>query len=239
MSTAVLVHGAWHGGWCWRRVAQILTQRGWTVFTPTLTGVGDRAHLASPLVGLDTHVDDVTRLIDAEELDDIVLCGHSAAGQVVTGVADRIPDRIAHLVYLDAIVPENNQSLIDVVGDAEGLPEAFRTGAAHFGAGWLIPPTLFTAEGFGVTDPDDAAWVTRRLTPYPIRGFTDRIQLTGGITQVKRQTFARCTGFPVSAIDTLYEAFAAAPDKQAVRWEIGHDAMITHPQLVAELLTTR
>ena len=115
MATFVLVHGAWHGSWCWKRVRKALQARGHDVFTPTLTGVGERSHLLSPDVNLDTHITDVVNLIRWEELSGIVLCGHSYGGCVITGVADRLSDRIAALVYLDAFVPEDGQSLYDIL----------------------------------------------------------------------------------------------------------------------------
>jgi pimeloyl-ACP methyl ester carboxylesterase len=113
MSAFVLVHGAWHGSWCWKRVRRALQARGHEVFTPTLTGVADRLHLLSPQVDLETHITDVTNLIRWEELADVVLCGHSYGGCVISGVADRVSDRIGALVYLDAFVLENAQSLHD------------------------------------------------------------------------------------------------------------------------------
>ena len=122
--SVVLVHGGFHGGWCWRRVAEPLRALGWRVYTPTLTGLADRAHLLTPKVGLETHVQDILGLIEAEELDDIVLCGHSAAGAVITVVADRVPARIAGLLYLDASLPVAGQSMLDFMGDTQG-----RTGA--------------------------------------------------------------------------------------------------------------
>ena len=114
MATYLLVHGAWHGGWCWRRVTDILRAEGHTVFTPTLTGLGERAHLARPEIDLETHISDVLGVLDAEELDDVILCGHSYGGMVITGVADRLPGRIKALVYLDAFVPEHGESVIDL-----------------------------------------------------------------------------------------------------------------------------
>src|SRR3984957_20745503 len=111
MATFVLVHGAWHGSWCWKRVRQALQAAGHNVFTPTLTGVADRSHLLSPDVNLDTHIDDVVNLIRWEELSDVVLCGHSYGGMVITGVADALSDRIRSLVYLDAFVPKDGEAL--------------------------------------------------------------------------------------------------------------------------------
>jgi pimeloyl-ACP methyl ester carboxylesterase len=116
---AVLVHGAFHGGWCWRKVSALLTARGWTVFAPSLTGLGERAHLATSDIGLETHVQDVLSLFEADELSDVVLCGLSAGGAVVTAVADRVPERISHLIYLDAVIPHSGESVFDVVGEAE------------------------------------------------------------------------------------------------------------------------
>ena len=115
MSTYVLVHGAWHGSWCWKRVRKALQANGHDVFTPTLTGLGERSHLLSREVNLETHIDDVVNLIRWEELSNIVLCGHSYGGVVVSGVADRVPDRIGALIYLDAFVLEDGRSVHDEV----------------------------------------------------------------------------------------------------------------------------
>jgi len=114
MTTFVLVHGAWHGGWCWSRVARLLRERGHAVHTPTLTGVGERVHLMHRGVNLETHIEDVARVFEAEELSDTVLCGHSYGGMVITGVADRIADRIRSLVYIDAFVAADEQGFRDI-----------------------------------------------------------------------------------------------------------------------------
>lgn len=111
----VLVHAAWHGGWCWKKVVPLLRARGHEVYTPTLTGLGERAHLAHPLVGLDTHVEDIVNLLECEDLKGVVLLGHSNGGTLVTGIADRVPERLAHVVYLDAFVPEDGQATIDLI----------------------------------------------------------------------------------------------------------------------------
>ena len=114
MTRYVLVHGAWHGGWCWERLREQLP--GARVYTPTLTGLGERADLLSPAVSLRNHIDDVVQVLEGEDLRDVVLVGHSYAGMVVTGVAARVPDRLARLVYLDAVVPKDGQSLFDCSG---------------------------------------------------------------------------------------------------------------------------
>lgn len=237
MPTAVLVHGAFHGGWCWRKVSALLAAEGWTVFAPSLTGLGERAHLATPETGLETWVQDVLALFEVEELSDVVLCGHSAGGAVVTAVADRIPERIAHLIYLDAVVPHSGESVFDVVGDSEGVPAAFRALAAE-SDGWTIPPVLFPPEAFGVTDPEDAAWLARRMRPQPLRVLADPIVLSGAPDLITTQTYVRCEGFPVEYGERMVER-ASTERKAAVhRTPAGHDVMITDPEFVARLIVS-
>src|SRR5260221_7032991 len=137
MATFVLVHGAWHGSWGWKRVRKALQARGHEVFTPTLTGVGERSHLLSRHVNLDTHIDDVVNLIRWEELSDVVLCGHSYGGCVISGVADRVPDRIGALVYLDAFVLEDGQSLHDTLPPSQRDLQLELT--LQHGEGWKVP----------------------------------------------------------------------------------------------------
>jgi pimeloyl-ACP methyl ester carboxylesterase len=143
----------------WKKVRRILGDRGWTVFTPTLSGLGEGPHLASASVTLETHIQDVLGVLEAEALRDVVLCGHSAGGMVITGVADRAPERISHLIYLDAIVPADGPSALDVVANKHH-DDFLQSGAAEGGEGWLAPPNL-DAAGFGVHEPDDAAWVNQ------------------------------------------------------------------------------
>ena len=119
MATFVLVHGAWHGSWCWARVRHALAADGHQVFTPTLTGVGERSHLLSRDIDLQVHVDDVVNLLRWEELDDVILCGHSYGGCVISGAADAVPDQIAALAYLDAFLLEEGEGLHNL------LPELF------------------------------------------------------------------------------------------------------------------
>lgn len=237
MPTAVLVHGAFHGGWCWRKVSVLLTAQGWTVFAPTLTGLGERAHLATAETGVDTHIQDVLAVLETEELSDVVLCGHSAGGAVVTAVADQVPDRISDLIYLDAVIPHSGESVFDVVGDAEGIPAAFRALAAETEVA-MVPPVVFTPEGFGVTDPDDAAWVARRMGAHPLRALADPVALSGPPDLVSRQIYVRCEGFPVDFGERMVER-ASTERKAAVhRTPAGHDVMITDPEFVARLIVS-
>jgi pimeloyl-ACP methyl ester carboxylesterase len=176
MATFVIVHGAWGGGWAWsRRVAPPLRAAGHDVLTPTLTGLGERTHLASPAVDLETHVQDVVNVLEYEDLRDVILVGHSYGGMVITGVAGRARDRLRQLVYLDAFVPESGQSLADLVG-TEGAAR-MQTQAAEVGDGWRIPP--------GPLAPDTPAelldWITPRRGFHPLRTFEQAVRLDGPI----------------------------------------------------------
>jgi pimeloyl-ACP methyl ester carboxylesterase len=236
MSTArptfVLVHGAWHGGWCWRHVARRLRDAGYEVHAPTLTGLGERAHLATPEVSLETHIQDVLGVIDTEELDRVVLCGHSYGGLVVTGAADRRSARIAGLVFLDAFIPEHGQSLLAIHG-----PESearIRAAAAERGQGWLMPP--FDAARFCVQDAADAAWVDRRVVPQPIANFAQPIALTGAWRSIPTLTYIRALGYPNSPFARYSEQV-----RDDARWHYhevpcGHDVMVDMPVELSEHL---
>src|SRR5215831_5722049 len=137
MATFVLVHGAWHGGWCWKKVTPLLRAAGHEVYTPTLTGLGERVHLASPKVDLTTHIQDVVNVLDYEDLHEVVLVGHSYGGVVIAGVADRVPSRVGHLVYLDAGVPHNGEGYLDLLPNLRALIEE---DSRLNGDGWRVPP---------------------------------------------------------------------------------------------------
>ncbi len=216
----VLVHGAWHGGWCWRRVADRLTAKGNRVFAPTLTGLADRSHLLDERVNLSTHVTDVVNLMRWEELTDVVLCGHSYGGMVVTGVADKISERIASLVYLDAFVPESGQSMQDL--RPRELP-----------AGLTTPPP--TAEFFRVNERD-RGWVDRQTTPQPIACITERLQLTGAYRAVRRKVYIRAADYPSPAFEPTYERLKSDPGWVVHKLPCGHDVMLDMPDALAELL---
>jgi pimeloyl-ACP methyl ester carboxylesterase len=234
MSTYVLVHGAWHGGWCWKRVRSALQRQGHEVFTPTLTGVADRSHLLSPQVNLSTHIDDVVNLIRWEELQNVILCGHSYAGCVISGVADCIPDRIGALVYLDAFVLENGENLLQHVHDAQRLPMLEGTRTA--GEGWKVPP--IPGEVFQV-NAQDLAWVNHQCTPQPLACFEQRIQLTGGIGRVANVTYILATGWEGSPFPPFYER-AKAKGWKTLAMPCGHDVMLDRPwELTAALIQAR
>jgi pimeloyl-ACP methyl ester carboxylesterase len=229
MTTFVLVHGAWRGSWCWKRVRKALQSAGHDVFTPTLTGVADRSHLASANVDLEMHVNDVANLIRWEELDDIVLCGHSYAGTVITGVADRVPERLRALVYLDAFVIENGQSLHDT------LPPPARAaqvdGANESGEGWRVPP--IPAEFFEV-NLADRAWVDSQCTPQPLATFTRRLKLLNRIPPEK-VTHVLATGYKQSPFPPFHE-FAKKKGWRTMTVDSGHDVMLDRPDDVVRIL---
>ncbi len=229
MTTFVLVHGAWHGGWAWQRVVPTLRAAGHEVHAPTLTGVSDRAHLLSPAVGLGTHVQDVVALIEAYDLQDVVLVGHSYAGQVVTGVADRIPERVGKRVYLDAFVGDDGDAAIDLL--PETIAAHYRESVAGPGFGWLIPVRSLTV--LGVTEEADLGWLSPRLTPHPWLSYTEPLRLSGGHETVPA-AFAECTSW--------MRVFQPQAEKAAARgWPVqhiaaGHEAMVTAPGELADCL---
>jgi len=229
MTTFVLVHGAWHGSWCWKRVRKALQSAGHDVFTPTLTGVADRSHLASPQVDLETHVADVENLIRWEELDDIVLCGHSYAGCVITGVADRLPERLRALVYLDAFIIENGQSLHDT------LPPRARAaqveGANKDGEGWRVPP--IPAEFFKV-NVADRAWVDAQCTPQSLATFAQPLSLRNRFP-AKKVTHVLATGYEESPFPPFHE-IAKKKGWHTVTIDCGHDVMLDRPEDLVRIL---
>lgn len=235
MTTFVLVHGAWHGGKSWSRVVPLLTSAGHRVLAPSLTGLGDKADLAGPEVGLDTHIADIVGLITGEDLRDVILVGHSYGGMVISGAANEIPDRLAHLVYLDAMLPVDGENVIDI----HPMTANFIELAARSEGGWRVPPLPESPQGlFGVTDPDDKAWVRSMLTDQPVRCFQQRVRLDNPAATAIPRTHIHCTtnrppgitGRPVPPIQPNGEP--------AQVWELptGHDCMVTMPAELTGLL---
>jgi pimeloyl-ACP methyl ester carboxylesterase len=229
VATFVLVHGAWHGGWCWRRVEPLLREAGHDVLTPTLTGLGERAHLLSPQVGLQTHVDDVVGMLAYERRDDVVLVGHSYAGQVVTGVASARPEGIARVVYLDAFVPQDGASAIDLLPPE--IAAHYRDSVRERGFGWLIPPRGLDV--LGVTDAKDVAWLESRLVPHPWRTYTEPVTATAAAADVP-SAFVECTDW--LRVFHPFAEIAAARGWPVHELASGHEAMVTHPRELAAVL---
>jgi len=232
VSTYVLVHGGGHGGWCYQRVARILRSAGHDVYTPTLTGLGERSHLLGPAVDLDLHIADVVAVLHYEDLRDVILVGHSYGGMVITGTADRAADRIGRLVYLDAANPVDGQSLVDVAGP---IIEAVRPfGRVIDGVELvLLPPDA--AMLYGVTDPADLAWMADRLTGHPWPCFEQPLRLTN------QAELSAIPAYHIVCTSTLATRDPELIEDARARgrlWDIdtGHDLMITEPAAVAEAL---
>jgi pimeloyl-ACP methyl ester carboxylesterase len=236
MSTYLLVHGSWHDGRCWDRVVPLLETAGHRVFAPTLTGYGDKAHLLGPEVGLDTHVDDVVGLIEEEDLTDELLVGHSYAGLVVTSVANAVPDRIAHLVYLDAMVPEDGETAVDVMPVSQFLIHQAKSSPS----GWRIPPMPEQPAPyglFGVTDPDDVAWLRTTLSDMPVLCLQQPVHLDDPATRAIRRTHIHNTVAPDGIVSRPVPALQPNGEPSEVReLPTGHDSMITMPVELSELL---
>lgn len=232
MATFVLVHGAWHGGWCWTRVAERLRAQGNRVFTPTLTGLGERAHLNRPEVDLETHIADVVGLIESEEIDSIVLCGHSYGGMVVSGVADRLAPRVKSLMFLDAFVPEDGQSLIAL--QPPDRAQRMREAAARNG-GWRVPP--FPASHFGVRDAADRAWVDRRCVPQSLKTFDQPARLTGAWRGIKGLHYVLAAEYTNSSFHRFADTARGDPAFRVATAPCGHEVMIDEPVRLAGLLT--
>ncbi len=230
MSTFVLVHGAWHGGWCWDRVRTTLRAKGHDVFTPTLTGVADRSRLLSPEVDLETHISDVANLLVWEDLSDVVLCGHSYGGCVVTGVADAAPERIAALVYLDAFVPRHRQSLYDII--PAKMKELQLAAARQTGEGWRVPPV--PANVFNV-NPADRAWVDRQCTPQSLATFQQPVRLTGRVEEIDNVGLIRASVWEGSPFGAFYEQ-AKQAGWTTMEIACGHDVMLDRPAALTEAL---
>jgi pimeloyl-ACP methyl ester carboxylesterase len=227
----VLVHGAFHGGWSWNAVAEILRSRGNRVFTPTFTGLGERAHLMSPDISLDTFIQDVAAVIACEELRGVVLVGHSFGGYVVSSVADQIADRIGSLVYLDAPMGTSGRSVLDEA--PADVRKARLDAAIDLRGTQAITPPSSTA--FGLSDADQVAWVNRRMTPMPLRAYNTPLVLSGAPGGNLPKRFIRCT---TPALPNI-EPSARFARERGWRYEelaTGHDAMVSMPQAVAELL---
>jgi pimeloyl-ACP methyl ester carboxylesterase len=221
-SPVVLVHGAWHGGWCWRRVADRLAASGRYVVAPTLSGVGERSHLASDAITLSTHIDDIVNDISWKDLDRVVLVGHSYAGMVITGVAERIRDRIAAIVYLDAFIPSDGQSM-------SSLRSATATPFA-------VPLAPAPAAAFFKVNATDVAWVNSKLTPHATKCFTEPLRVSDAYQSIRTKVYVRAPAFPQAAFDAAYARCRADRAWKTFEMTSGHAIMLDQPAELAALL---
>jgi pimeloyl-ACP methyl ester carboxylesterase len=229
MATFVLVHGAWHGGWCYAQVARLLRGAGHEVYTPTHTGVGERSHLADFHITLSTHIRDVVNVIEYENLSDVILCGHSYGGMVITGVAAAVGERIRTLFYLDAFVPEDGQSLFDLV-PADTRDEFLRLVKSTSGR---LPP--IPAGAFNVNEKD-AAWVDATCRPQSLLTFTEGVRFSGKEAAVRNRTYVLANGYDMHVFDRFYEGLKNDPKWKALTVSCGHDVMVDRPEELAKLL---
>jgi pimeloyl-ACP methyl ester carboxylesterase len=231
MATFILIHGGGHGGWCYGKLSPLLRAAGHLVYAPSLTGCGDRKHVASPATDLDTHITDVVNLIEYEGLTDVILLGHSYGGMVITGAADRAGGRVGHLVYLDAAHPANGQSLADVSPDMMAMTE--REKRVVDGVELVLFPDSQAVAYYGVTDPADHAWMMTKLTAHPWKCFTTKLRLNDEAAVRRIPTTNICCTQGLQAPG--YRDLMKKAD-HFFEIDTGHDLMITEPQKVAEML---
>lgn len=231
--TFVLVHGSWHGGWCWDAVVKSLAQRGHRVFAPTLTGLGERRHLLSKDVNLTTHITDVCNVIETEDLSDAVLVGHSYGGIVISGVADRMPPRLSQLIYLDALLVDPGQTVFSTFFSPEER-EAVLKVVAEQGNGVGIPP--LPASLFGITDPEKLQWVQRHLSPQPVGTYEEPLQLQSELGGTLRKTYIECTQNALPVIEPIRKRVRADSSWRVRTLDSGHDAMVSAPERLTKLL---
>ncbi len=239
MANYVLVHGGWFGGWCWDKVVPLLQAAGHTVYTPTLTGMGDQAALLTPEVDLDTHVQDVVNLIETNDLQQVILVGHSYSGMVITGAADRVPGRIAHLVYLDAFVPRDGQSIANTV---PMMGVMLRREANKNGDGWRVnPPRERGGMLFGIKEEPDLSLVRSRVTPQPLQTFLQPVHIThpDAVAAIPH-TFIECTrrGVIIWLMRRIMMpgSLPGGPGWNRRTIASDHMAMMVAPQATADLL---
>ena len=237
--TFVLVHGTWHGGWVWRDVRNILRDRGHRVFTPTCTGCGEREHLSRPDVGLETHIDDIANVIRFEELDDIVLVGHSFSGITITGVADRMREKIRRIVFFDALVPRKGcMAAVSRDAGTGEYPDWWEERRTKFVDGYrmvlwdeypvdmLVPPEM----------TEHVERLKRLITTHPARQWTDELVLKHGGWEGLRRAFVHCVGQQYQKSSEHMVGPARGPGWDFVEIDAPRNAMMTHPQLVADTL---
>lgn len=229
--TFVLVHGAYHGGWCWSRVADILRSRGHHVTTPTQTGMGERSHLLSEAITPSIFIDDIVNHLKYEDLTEVILVGHSLGGITISGVADAAPERLAKLIYLDAVILENGEAFFDVY--PEEVVEARLAAANESSGGISVPPS--PPEFFGIFNANDVAFIEDKLTPQPTATFTSPLRLNNPINNGLPTRYIKCTDPVLGAISVFHQRAIDAG------WPVSelaaaHDAMVTAPRATSDLL---
>jgi pimeloyl-ACP methyl ester carboxylesterase len=231
MASIVLAHGAWSAAWAWKKMRPLLRAAGHEFFSPTYTGLGQRAHLTGPAIDLSTHIQDVVSVLEFEDLKDVVLLGHSYGGMVATGVVDKARSRIARVIHLDAFAPKDGQSLFDLVG-----PKAeanMRAGAAKDGDGWKLPINPMPPD----TSAEDAAWASPRRRPQPIKTFEQKIRLESKEAPPPRDyIYAKKSG-PGDVFRQFGERARSEAGWKYYEIEASHNPHITCPDVLMKLLS--
>jgi pimeloyl-ACP methyl ester carboxylesterase len=227
LATIVLAHGAWSAAWAWKKMRPLMAAAGHEFLAPTYTGLGERAHLASPDNDLDTHIEDVVGVLKFEDLKNVVLIGHSYGGMVATGVADRTPERIAQLIYLDAFVPRDGQALADFWPEAE---RRRRMEDMRAGDGWRVAPNPIPPD----TSAEDAAWIAKLRMPQSVRCFEQPIRLRTKPTLPR--TYIQCMRYADRGPFSQFAARARAEGWRTYELDASHSPNVTAPDALMELL---
>ena len=227
-ATFLVCHGAWSAGWAWKKMHPLMAASGHRLVTPTYTGLGERAHLADPSIDLETHIEDILNVIQYEGLRDIVLIGHSYGGMVATGVADRAQDRIAQLIYIDAFVPRDGQSLLDLNIPARQRMRAMATS----GDGWRVPPNPTPPD----TAPADLQWLTERRVDMPIKCFEMKLRLQGGALTLPRSYVYATRIAPADTFGRFARMAKADPAWRYHEIDASHSPHVTAPEVLMALL---
>ena len=229
MATFLVAHGAWSAGWSWKKLKPLLHDHGHDLLTPTYTGIGERVHLAGPEVGLETHIADILGVFEFEDLQDILLVGHSYGGMVATGVADRATDRVAHLIYLDAFVPRNGQSLSDL--QPTEIRAKMREGVRKDGGGWRVPPNPLPPD----TSEADVAWITPRRVMQPLKTFEEPIRLSGAGDHLPKTYIYCMQPSPGNMFQQFARRARSEPGWHYMEINSTHSPHITVPEMLAAL----
>ena len=230
MATFLVAHGAWSAGWVWKKMRPLLRERGHELFTPTYTGLGERVHLASRDVGLETHIADILGVLQFEDLHNVILIGHSYGGMVATGVADRAPERLSQLVYLDAFVPRDGQSLFDL--QLAEIRSRMHEAVDAVGDGWRIPPNAVPPD----TSEADISWVTPRRVMQPLSTFEQPLHLTGVGERIPK-AYIYCTKHaPGDVFRQFAERARSETGWRYFEIDASHNPHITVPTSLATLL---
>jgi pimeloyl-ACP methyl ester carboxylesterase len=228
-TTFLVCHGAWSAGWAWKKMHPLMQAAGHRLVTPTYTGLGERAHLANPSIDLETHIQDILNVIQYEDLRDIMLVGHSYGGMVATGVADRVRDRIAQLIYIDAFAPRDGQSLLDLNAPARQRMREMATS----GDGWRVPPNPTPSD----TPPADIAWLTERRVDMPIKCFEMGLKLRHGEPTLPRSYIYALRATPADTFGPFAARAKSEPGWRYHEIDASHSPNVTAPESLAALLT--